>query len=196
MSVTRRDLIRKSAVGLTGAAAVSTGIIVSSEPTVAASGLTADDVSVSDTDGDITSLTVTPDITISWSNQNSQIKTVKLTWYVKTSSNSGTVGSTPYTFTVDTATTDGSISPDIPTIDLLSNNGGALSGSNFNAATEGDTTNTDVTISMDVQLLDSGDNVIVDRADLLGPKTFTVSVNHVAPASSVTASGTANTSGS
>ena len=105
-----------------------------------------------------------------------------------------TVGSTPYTIDVSSPDTSGSISESFSTINLLSNNGGALSGSNFDATTDGGSNTTDVTLSMDGKLKDSGGDVLVDSTDLLGPRTFSVTVMN--SDSTVSSSGTANTDGS
>lgn len=118
-----------------------------------------------------------------------------MTWYVaKNSTSETTIGSTPYTFDIATPTKDGSIDQTISAISMLSANGGALSASNFDAESDGATNTTDVTVSMDGKLEDSGGNILADETDLLGPTTYSVSVTNAT--SSLSASGTANTSGS
>ena len=79
-------------------------------------------------------------------------------------------------------------------INLLSANGGALSASNFEATSDGASNTTDVTLSMDLTLKDSGSNTITSKTDILGPKTYAVTVTN--SDSTTTSTGTANTSGS
>jgi hypothetical protein len=191
--VTRRDLVK--AGGATAAAlAVSSIVTFASRPAVGATGLTADDVTVSANDGELDSLTLAPEITVSWDGWAEPVTTVEATWYVKTSSTSETtVGSTPFTFDVSSPGKSGSISRSMSSINLLSNNGGALSGSNFDETTDGASKTTDVTLSMDGKLKDSEGTVLADRTDLLGPKTFSVTVENTA--STVSSSGSANTDG-
>lgn len=193
--INRRDALKGGGSAVAALLAATGLVTVSSRRVFAATGLTANDVSVSTTDGDLNTLTIAPDITVSWSGQPSAVSTVEVTWYVKTSSTSETtVGSTPYSYTVSDPSKSGSISRTQSTINLLSGNGGALSGSNFDASTDGASTTTDVTISMDSKLKDSGDNIIAQKTDILGPKTYSVTVTN--EGSSTSASGTANTSGS
>lgn len=195
MNVTRRRILRGGA-GLVGATVVGTSALVfTTDPTVAATGLTASDVSVSNPEGNLQTLTITPDITISWDGQESAVASIDATWYVKTNSTSETtVGSTPYSISVSDPSKSGSISHTFPEINLLSDNGGALSESNFDASTDGGSNTTDVSLSIDAKLKDSGSNIIAQESDILGPKTNTVTVTNAT--STVSSSGTANTSGS
>ena len=182
--------------GVVAAGLTASGLVaLASRPAFGATGLTASNVTVSSNDGELDTLTVSPDVTVSWDGWASKVSTVEVTWYVKTSSTSETtVGSTPYTFDVSSPSKSGSLSQSMSAINLLSNNGGALGGSNFDATTDGGSTTTDVTLSMDGKLVDSGGTVLADRTDLLGPKTFSVTVENTA--STVSSSGTANTDGS
>ncbi|SDY95167.1 hypothetical protein SAMN05216564_11813 [Halopenitus persicus] len=197
--LTRRNAIRVcsgSALALIAGGGVLT---YSSESAVAATGLTANDVSVSSADGSLTTLTITPDITVSWDGQETEVAEIQATWYVKTSSTSETtVGSTPYSITVSSPGTNGSVDHTFPEISLLSNNGGALSGSNFDATTDGGSTTTTVTLSMDVTLKDSGSNTITSQTDVLGPQNYDITVNNTESSvnPSISSSGTANTNGS
>ena len=197
--LTRRKAIRAgggSAVALIAAGGLLTH---SSESAVAATGLTANEVSVSSADGDLTTLTIAPDITVSWDAQGTAVAAIKATWKVKTSStDEATVGSTPYTISVSSPDTTGSVDHTFSEISLLSNNGGALDGSNFDATTDGGSNTTDVTLSMDVTLKDSGSNTITSQTDILGPKSYAVTVNNTTSSvnPSVSSSGTANTDGS
>jgi len=192
--LSRRDVIRAGA-GAAGVLVAGAGFTLYASEEVAAAGLSADDVTVSSNDGELTTLTITPDVTVSWDGQESAVAEVHATWYVKTSSTSETtVGSTPYSISVSDPSKSGSVSHTFPEISLLSKNGGALTASNFTATTDGESTNTDVTLSMDVTLKDSGGNTIAAVTDVLGPKTYTVTVTN--STSSVSASGTANTNGS
>jgi len=194
VEVDRRDLVKGGAGALTALVAGGGIIQISSSPALAATGLTAQDVSVSSSDGELDTLTISPDITVSWSNRSSAVETVEVTWYVSTPFKSETsVGSTPNTYDVSDPSKDGSINQTMGPINFLSNNGGPLTGSNFDAS-DGNTTTTDVTISMDAKIKDSGDNTLATKTDILGPKTFTVQVSNTT--STTSASGTANTDGS
>lgn len=196
---TRRDAIRAGGGSTLGLLAGGAWIAYSSGSAVAATGLTANDVTVDSADGSLTTLTIAPSITVSWDGQDSEVDEIKATWSVGTSyTDETTVGNTPYSISVSNPGTSGSVDHTFPTISLLSNNGGALTESNFDATTDGGSTTTDVTLSMDVVLKDSGDNTIASQTDILGPKTYAVTVNNesstVEPI--IDSSGTANTSGS
>lgn len=192
---TRREAIKRGGAGIASLLAVGGGMHLATDQALAASGFTANDVDVSSTDGDLNTLTINPEITISWTGQESAVSTVEATWFVKTSSTSETtVGTTPYSFDVSSPGQSGSITETVGPINLLSNNGGALSGSNFDASSDGASNTTDVTLSMDAKVKDSGGNILESKTDVLGPKTFSVTVTN--EMSSMSASGTANTDGS
>jgi len=191
----RRELLKVGSATAASATLASSLVFFGSEEALAATGLTAADVSVSTTDGELNTLTLAPDITVSWDGQEAKVSTVEVTWKVKTNSTSETtVGQTPYSFDVSSPSKTGSIDKTLSTINLLSNNGGALSGSNFDATTDGGSSTTDVTISMDATLKDSGSNVLAQQTDILGPATYSVTVTN--ESSSLSSSGTAHTSGS
>jgi hypothetical protein len=137
----RRTLLKRSGIGIAGLLAAGGLLAPSSEPALAASELTASDVTVSTNDDELNSRTISPDITVSWSGREKAVETVEVTWCVMTSSTSET---------------------------------------------------TDVTLSMDATIKDSGDNILESRTDILGPTSFAVTVNNIS--SSVSSSGTANTS--
>lgn len=187
-------MLKKTSIGIATLVAAGGLITTSSRSAVAATGLTASDVTVSTNDGELNALTVEPNVTVSWSGMEEQVATVAATWNVKTNSNSEEpFGPTPEKIAVDTPTKDGEVSHTYS--DALGLLGGdPLSASNFEAAIDGGTENTDVTLSMDVELRDASSNVITSRTEVLGPKTFTVTVTN--ESSSVSASGTANTGGS
>ncbi|OYR54548.1 hypothetical protein DJ71_27285 [Halorubrum sp. E3] len=195
---TRRDVMKRA--GVVGAAGVlsSTALLSTSEPALAASGFTANDVNITTSDGKLNTLTINPDITIDWSDQGMPVATVEVTWKVSTSSTSKTtIGNTPYSFDVADPVTSGSFNQTISEISMLSNNGGALDASNFEATTDGGSNTTDVTISMDCTLKDSNDNIITSATDLLGPNTYSVTItNGTSSSPSISGSGTANTGGS
>jgi hypothetical protein len=177
VEITRRNAVRTGA-GAGATLLVSGGMLIrSTESAIAASGLTAGDVSVSSDDGSLTTLTITPNITVSWDGQDSQVTEIQATWKVMTSGTSETtIRQTPYSISVSSETTSGSIDHTFPEISLLSNNGGALSASNFFATTDGDSKSTNVTLSMDVVLKDSGGNTVDSATDVLGPTEYTVTV--------------------
>lgn len=194
-SETRRSVLKRGGAGIAGLLTIGGGLHLATESALAASGLTANDVNVSTTDGELNQLTINPEVTVSWSGRESDVSTVEVTWFVKTASTSETtVGNTPYSFSVASPSQDGSITKTIDPINLLSNNGGALSGSNFDAASDGTSNTTDVMLSMDATIKDSGSNILESKTDILGPKTFSVTVTN--ETSSMSASGTANTGGS
>ncbi|SDX91311.1 hypothetical protein [Halopenitus persicus] len=195
VELTRRTVLRAGG-GSTLALITGGGLLVySSEPAVAATGLSADDVTVSSNDGELTSLTIAPDITVSWDGQETAVAEIQATWSVASSGTSeSTVGSTPYSISAPSPGKSGSVDHTFPEISLLSNNGGALSASNFAATTDGGSTNTDVTLSMDVTLKDSSSNTVTSATDVLGPKTYAVTVTNVE--STVDSTGTAGTGGS
>jgi len=192
-TVSRRSTLRKAGASLTALAAVGGGVLLSgSEPALAASGLTADDVTVTTNDGQLNTLTITPDITVSWTGMQEQVATVAVTWFVKTNATSEThFGSNPKKLTVDTPLKQGSLSHTYSSpLDLLN----VLSASTFEATTDGGSTSTDVTLSMNAELRNSNSGTITSKTDVLGPKTYTVTVKN--ESSSVSSSGTANTGGS
>lgn len=191
----RREVLKVGGATAASAALASSLVVFGSEEALAASGLTASDVNVSTTDGELNTLTIAPDITVSWDGQEAKVSTVEVTWKVSTNSTSETtIGQTPYSFDVSSPSKSGSIDRSISSISMLSNNGGALSGSNFDADTDGGSNTTDVTISMDTTIKDSNSNVLAQQTDILGPSTYSVTVTN--ESSSVSSSGTANTSGS
>lgn len=195
IELTRRNAMRVCSGSALALVAGGGMFMYSSESAVAATGLTTDNVSVSSADGDIATLAITPDITVSWDGQETEVAEIQATWSVMTSSTSETtVGSTPFSITVSSPGTTGSVDHTFSEISLLSNNGGALSGSNFDATTDGGSTTTTVTLSMDVTLKDSGSNTITSQTDVLGPQEYDVTVTNTE--STVSSSGTANTSGS
>lgn len=192
--LSRRNVVRAGASTAVAVLVSGGALVYSSESAVAATGLTANDVSISSNDGDLTTLTVTPDITVNWDGQETAVSEIQATWNVQTSSTSETtVGNTPYSISVSNSSKSGSVSHTFSEISLLSKNGGALDASNFNAATDGGSTTTDVTLSMDATLKDSGSNTITSVTDVLGPNSYSVTVNNAS--SSVSSGGTANTDG-
>lgn len=195
VDLTRRRVVKTAGAVATTAALTSGFLLTTSKPALAATGLTASDVNVSTNDGELNTLTIAPDITVSWSGQETAVAEVEVTWKVMTSSTSETtIGNTPYSFTVSDPSKSGSLSKTMSAISMLSSNGGALSASNFEATTDGGSNTTDVTISMDCTLKDASSNTITSTTDLLGPKTYAVTVTNTT--SSVSGDGTANTGGS
>ncbi|GAB3411367.1 hypothetical protein GCM10027435_02890 [Haloparvum alkalitolerans] len=169
------------------------GIVTLTQPSLAADGtLDAADVSVSSTDGQLDSLTITPSITVDWANQDAAVATVEVTWHTSGPNTSkSTVGNTPYAFTPSSSSTDGSLTRDMGEINLLN----TLDASAFSADTDGNTTTSSVELWLDVTLKDSGDNILDQQDDILNT-TFQVSVTNTEASASLSASGTANTSGS
>lgn len=194
-SQTRRRVLKLTGSTVAGVLVASGLVTNPSHSTVTATGLSAGDVNVTTTDGSLNTLTISPDITVSWTGQEAAVHTVEVTWKVTTGSTSETtIGPAPATFDVSSPSKDGSLNKTMTTINMLSDNGGALTASNFEATTDGGSNSTDVTISMDATLKDSGGNQLASKTDILGPTTYTVTVTN--ETSSTSSSGTANTSGS
>jgi hypothetical protein len=193
----RRELLKKVTGGSVIALLAAGGATMTmSESSLAADGtLTASDITVQSTDGQLLNLTIAPEITVEWSNQDSSVASVEVTWHAAAGGVSkGTVGNTPATFQTDSATTDGTFTTTMEKIDLLQ----TLDSSDFSAPNAGETTVTTVELWMDVLLRDSGDN-IVDEQDGILTTSFDVTVDHTesgGSSASLSASATAHTSGS
>lgn len=191
-STSRRTFVKAAVTG-TATATAGVGLLtLESKPAVAASGLSASDVDVTSNDGDLTSLTIAPDITVGWSGQESPIAEVQYVWSASTSTNSGSLGT--FSKSISTPTkSDSGVSKTFDTINMLGKNGGPLDASNFDAASDGGTKTTDVTITMDVTLKDSNGNTVHTKNSAL---SSTYAVNVTNKTSTVSSSGTANTGGS
>lgn len=184
--------MKKTGTGLAALLAVGGVITTSSRSAVAASGLDASDVTVSTNDEELNSLTIKPNITVTWEGMEDQVETIATKWYVKTNSTSETqFGPSPKKINVETPSKDGSVEHTYSSeLHLL----GPLSASNFEATSDGGSKTTDVTLSMNAELRDASSNMIESETDVLGPKTFSVTVTN--ESSTVSSSGTANTDGS
>lgn len=214
-TVTRRSVVK----GLGGAAVVgATGLGVlglSNTPAraaVAVDGITAEDVSITSSDGEVTSLTVHPDVTATWDGLAEPIGGILHEAYVKLSSEDDVdfqLLDTGETRTAS-ASTSGSLDLDIPVLSLL----GAPK---IDPAVLADTTDDGVAVDTSIDLMlgvgfvaessydgSGGDPDLVpipggnDRDGLLKRSSFTVSVSKDADSTttaSVSTGGVWNTGG-
>ncbi len=187
-SILSRRSVVKSALGVTVAAGTGLGAIATTSSPATAASLNAANVDVTSNDGSLSTLTIAPDVTVTWSGQESGISNIDYVWNVSTGNNSGQIDSTSQSITG--SPTSGDTNKVFPSIDLLQ----VLSASNFGGAPDGETSSgTDVTVSLKATLKDTNGNIVTSKDPLL-TATFTVSVTN--QASTTGGSGTANTSGS
>jgi len=88
---TTRRTILKTAAGAGAVAGAGVGGILlttSDEPVLAASGLTADDVTIENNDGSVSKLTVNPELTIEWANLGEPPIQVSVDYFAKLSDTS------------------------------------------------------------------------------------------------------------
>lgn len=168
------------AAGAGGSVAIGGSIIYrSSDPTIAAEGLTARDVAVSSDDGELTSLSITPEVVVRWEGQPADVGYILAAWYVETEDVARTpIGPSPHRIEVASPDTSGQREHQFPEMPLLTTYGGPLDADAFTAPIEGLTTTRAVTIGMDVTLETPDRDEIVAETDVLGPRTFTVSVTN------------------
>jgi len=171
-------------------------LLTQTGPAVAATNFTAQNAAVSNTSGELSTLTLSPSIAVEWTELSTAVEEVKFRF--KTDMN-GSV-STVLTETKQVATpgTSGSLSVDSfnggEPVALLSTNGGPLSADSFDDPTagDGDATTTEVGLVVEAIFQTTGGNTqMVKRTrsngDPLVDTTFTVSVTHEAePSASVT----------
>jgi hypothetical protein len=187
-SILSRRSVVKSALGVTVAAGTGLGAIATTSSPATAASLNAANVDVTSNDGSLSTLTIAPDVTVTWSGQESGISNIDYVWNVSTGNNSGQIDSTSQSITG--SPTSGDTNKVFPSIDLLQ----VLSAGNFGGAPDGETSSgTDVTVSLKATLKDTNGNIVTSKDPLL-TATFTVSVTN--QASTTGGSGTANTSGS
>lgn len=189
--VSRRSVLKGAVSSIAVAGGGVTLLAAESEPAVAATGLSAADVNVSTNDGSLNTLTLEPDVDVSWDGQETKVSEVQYTWSASTSFNSGTLGT--FSKSVTTPGKNGSVFKSFSRINMLGRNSGPLTASNFESSTDGGSNSTDVTITLDVTLKDEGGSTITTKNDILSA-TYSVTVSN--KTSTVSSSGTANTGGS
>lgn len=186
------------------AVGASTILVTQSEPAVAATAFEAGDVSVSNTSGELSSLTLNPEIGVEWNELSSEVEEVKFRFKTDMDGSRSTVHK--QTKTVESPGTGGSATFDTfndgEAISLLSDNGGSLSASTFEDATAGDgeSATTEVGLIVEGIFRTSGGNEIVSRTvngnDPLVDTSFTVTVTHNSDPSTGVTGGEAGTNAS
>lgn len=151
---------------------------------IQASGLTADDVTVTNNGGNLSTLTIDPSIDVTWSNISEPVSNVQLNITVTNpaSDNSAQVVSNGKS----TSGTSGSVTISLGEKSLLSSGNGPLNAANFEPSSDGGTKQTDVEVTVEVILQDSSSGTIKSTSKT---STFTVTVQ----AESMTVSGSLGT---
>lgn len=163
----------------------------------AAAALTAANVDITSDDGTVTSLTVEPDITVTWTGLDTAPTSVELALTVSTGARAGFFDSDPsHTFTAEVETPETSATTndagdtfDMNVYSILANN--PFPNTYFDSGTDGDDVVRDVQVQVDVTLKNGGETLATATA---GPSSYAVTVTNLA--ASATASGVANTAGS
>jgi hypothetical protein len=183
----RRTLLKLAGGAAAGGGAVAAGIYYTSEPAIAASGLTAEDVSVESAEGELQELTIAPTVTVRWENY-SGVQTVGVRFRTDGPQSNGTV--TEWTQRdLDEARTSGDFEFDMETANMLSRNDGPLDAGSFSAE-EGEEATNDVTVMMDVRLVDGDGNTIEQQTPIM-EVTYAVRVTNLE--SEISVSGKLNT---
>lgn len=190
-TINRRTILKLAGGVTVGGGAVAAGIYYTSESAVAASGLTAQDVSVESSEGGLQELTTAPTVTVEWENyppvsgvgvkfraDGPQSNGTVIEWTTRESSGSGREGSS-----------NGEVEFDLETAHMLSKNDGPLGGSSFSAE-EGEEATNDVTVAMDVRLIDEDGDTIEEQTPII-EVTYTVRVTNLE--SEISVSGKLNT---
>lgn len=150
-------------------------------------GVTADDISISTSDGNVTSVTVAPNLTHSWSNLDTGVQTVRTnidfsddgsSWTGWGRADKACVGDIDFDCGATTATVNQNI---FTPIDVAGDTP-VFSLSDFNAS-DGETTTTTVYVRFTIELLDDSENVIKQKEVV---KSFDVSVTNKEGTFSVT----------
>lgn len=150
-------------------------------------GVTADDISISTSDGNVTSVTVAPNLTHSWSNLDTGVQTIRTdidfsddgsSWTGWGRADKACVGDTDF----DCGATTATINQNIFTPIDVAGDTPVFSLSDFNAS-DGETTTTTVYVRFTIELLDDSENVIKQKEVV---KSFDVSVTNKEGTFSVT----------
>lgn len=185
--VDRRTLLKLAGGAAAGGGAVAAGVYYTTEPAIAASGLTAEDVSVESAEGELQALTIAPTVTVQWENY-SGVQSVGVRFRANSPQSNGTVIEWTQQ-DLDESQTSGEIQFDIETANMLSKNDGPLDGSAFSAE-EGEEATNDVTVMMDVRLVDADGNTIVQQTPII-EVAYTIRVTNLE--SEISVSGELNT---
>lgn len=190
-TIDRRTLLKLAGGVTVGGGAVAAGVYYTSESAVAASGLTARDVSVESSEGELQELTTAPTVTVEWENyprvsrvgvkfraDGPQSNGTVIEWTTQESSGRGREGSS-----------NGVVEFDLETAHMLSKNDGPLDSSSFSAEEAEEATN-DVTVAMDVRLIGEDGDTIEEQTPII-EVTYTVRVTNLE--SKVSVSGKLNT---
>lgn len=188
--VSRRTLLKLGGGVVVAGGAAALLIEYSTEPAIATSGLTAEDVQIAAAEGRVQQLTLAPTVTVEWENFP-PIQTVRVRFRANGPQSNGTA--IDWTASDrDSAAASGTAEFDIDEANLLGKNDGPLDASSFRATQEGKTVQSEVTVSMDVQLVDSNDNT-VEQLTPAAQTTYAIEVTN--QRSEVTVSGQLNTGG-
>jgi len=192
---TTRRTILKTAAGAGAVAGAGVGGILlttSDEPVLAASGVTADDVTIENNDGSVSKLTINPELTVEWENLGEPADSVYVGYLAGLSGD--TLTDTEFVASKKNSKPDGksgtvTVSQFSTPPDLLE--GTSLTSSDFEDTTEdGEPETTDVELTVSTAIGKDNGDVIIDTQDTV---TFTVSVDNLE--SSVSVSGSMNTGG-
>jgi len=189
----RRRTVLKAAVGagaVAGAGAGGVLLTTRNEPVVAASGITASDVSIENNEGTVSQLTISPEPIVEWANLEKPVDTVIMEYGAGLSGETTEFVGEHYGG--GNQEKDGSVAfPPGGPWDLIAESS-ELSSSDFEDTTEDGTEEiTDVDLRYRAMLFDAEGGVITQVA---GTVTFAVSVNNLE--GTATVSGPANTDGS
>ena len=194
----------KAGVVLGSSAATASALLATqSEPAVAASDFTAGDVSVSNDVGELSTLTLSPSIDVSWNELSTAVEEVKFRFKTEMNGSVSTVHKG--TKSVSSPGTSGSASFDSfnsgDPVSLLSNNGGNLSAGSFDETDPGEEKTTTVGLVVEaIFQTEGGNSTIVARTlnndDPLVDTGFDVTVAHAKDASTGATGGEAGTNAS
>ena len=204
-AVNRRSVLKAGATVVGSAAAGSAVLLAQTGPAVAATTFTARDISVSNTSGELTTLTLFPSISVEWNELSTPVEEVKFRF--KTDMDGSISTAHTETKPVSSPSTTGSASFDSfnggEPISLLSANGGSLSAGTFDDPTAGDDTAATTQVGLIVEGIfqtEGGNTQMVKRtlsnSNPLVDTTFTVSVTHESDPSTGVTDGEAGTNAS
>ena len=191
-SASRRTVL-KAAVGagaVAGAGAGGVLLTTRNEPVVAASGITASDVSIESNDGTVSELTISPEPTVEWANLEESVEKVTVSYSAGLSNEPTGRVATQYDASMSAKSGSVTFPPGGPW-ELIAKSS-ELSSSDFRDTREdGTAKKSDVDLDCIAYCYpDEGATIAVARAGV----TFTVSVNNLE--GTMTVSGPANTDGS
>jgi len=192
-SITRRTILKTVAGAGTAAGAGVGGVLLMTrdEPVLAASGLTADNVTIESNDGSVSKLTINPEPTVEWANLEERADRLYVAYYAGLSSSTASDDLIDNKSSNQPDGKDGTVkvSKFSTPPDLLEET--SLTSGDFEDTTEdGVPEETDVDLRVLTRLENAEKELIISSNDTV---TFTVSVDNLK--SSVSVSGSANTAG-